>query len=97
MERKKGGIPPIDRSVPEELKTATFAAGCFWAPDARFGVISGVVRTRVGYSGGAEENPTYYEMKDHTETLQLDYDPGRVSYVELLDVFFGAHNPFARS
>ena len=53
-------IPPIDASVPAQTETATFALGCFWAPDARFGSLDGVIRTRVGYAGGATESPTYY-------------------------------------
>ena len=52
-----------------------------------------MVRTRVGYAGGSKENPTYYQLGDHTETVQVDYDPGRITYEELLDVFWQAHNP----
>ena len=53
-------IPPIDASAPAQTKTATFALGCFWAPDSIFGSLDGVVRTRVGYAGGTTENPTYH-------------------------------------
>jgi len=52
-----------------------------------------VVRTRVGYTGGTKVNPTYYALGDHTETVQIDYDPAVISYEELLEVFWGAHNP----
>jgi peptide-methionine (S)-S-oxide reductase len=52
-----------------------------------------VVRTRVGYAGGTTETPTYYSLGDHTETIQIDYDPTRVSYEELLDIFWNSHNP----
>jgi peptide-methionine (S)-S-oxide reductase len=52
-----------------------------------------VLRTRVGYSGGTTPNPTYDSIGDHTETVQVDYDPARVSYQDLLSVFFGFHNP----
>jgi peptide-methionine (S)-S-oxide reductase len=52
-----------------------------------------VIRTRVGYAGGASENPTYYNLGDHTETVQIEYDPTRISYQELLDVFWAGHNP----
>ena len=52
------------------------------------------MRTRVGYAGGTEENPTYYQLGNHTETLQLDYDPALVSYAELLEIFWDAHDPF---
>ena len=52
-----------------------------------------MVRTRVGYTGGSTANPTYRNLGDHTETVQIDYDPARVSYEELLDVFWANHNP----
>jgi methionine-S-sulfoxide reductase len=52
-----------------------------------------VVRTRVGYAGGTTENPTYYQLGDHTETIQIDYDPSQVSYRELLEVFWNGHAP----
>jgi len=52
-----------------------------------------VVRTRVGYAGGATENPTYHHLGDHTETIQIEYDPARISYQELLDAFWAGHKP----
>jgi len=52
-----------------------------------------VVRTRVGYTGGATENPTYHNLGDHTETIQIEYDPTLISYRELLDVFWAGHDP----
>jgi peptide-methionine (S)-S-oxide reductase len=55
-----------------------------------------VVRTRVGYAGGTTKDPTYYNLGDHTETIQIDYDPTQVSYGELLDVFWDSHNPVQR-
>jgi len=57
----------------------------------------GVVRTRVGYAGGTKENPTYRDLGDHAETIQIDYDPTVVSYEELLDVFWSSHSPTARA
>ena len=54
-----------------------------------------MIRTRVGYAGGKHRNPTYHDLGDHTETLQLDYDPDRISYAQLLEVFFAAHDPTA--
>ena len=51
------------------------------------------MRTRVGYSGGTKENPTYHDLGDHTETVQIDYDPTRVSYDKLLEIFWKSHNP----
>ncbi len=53
----------------------------------------GVVRTRVGYSGGTKENPTYHDLGDHMETVQIDYDPTQITYQELLDIFWESHNP----
>lgn len=67
--------------------------GCFWSPDALFGCLEGVVRTRVGYSGGSTTNPTYRTMADHIETVQLDFKPAKIGYQNLLDFFFSKHNP----
>jgi peptide-methionine (S)-S-oxide reductase len=61
--------------------------------EARFGVLRGVVRTRVGYAGGRHPYPTYKNLGDHTETVQVDYDPRQISYDELLEVFWASHNP----
>ncbi|MCK6630630.1 MAG: peptide-methionine (S)-S-oxide reductase [Anaerolineae bacterium] len=56
-----------------------------------------MIRTRVGYAGGQKRNPTYHSLGDHTETLQLDYDPAQISYEELLEIFWTAHTPTRRS
>ena len=56
-----------------------------------------MVRTRVGYSGGTKKSPTYHDLGDHTETIQLDYDPTQISYKELLEIFWESHNPGSRS
>ncbi len=52
-----------------------------------------MVRTRVGYAGGAKKNPTYYDLGDHSETIQMDFDPAVISYEKLLDVFWDSHDP----
>ena len=52
-----------------------------------------MVRTRVGYAGGEEENPTYYNLGGHSETIQIDYDPSKISYEQLLDIFWDSHTP----
>jgi len=52
-----------------------------------------VVRTRVGYAGGQKANPTYHDLGDHSETIQIDYEPTQISYAELLEVFWQSHNP----
>jgi len=80
---------------PAETATATFGMGCFWGPDGRFGAMDGVVRTRVGYAGGTEPAPSYYSLGDHTEVVQVEYDPAKVEYADLLDVFWANHNPFS--
>jgi len=56
-----------------------------------------VVRTRVGYAGGTKKYPTYHDLGDHSETIELDYDPARITYQQLLDVFWKGHNPASRS
>ncbi len=56
-----------------------------------------MVRTRVGYAGGTLADPTYYDLGDHSETIQIDYDPTQISYQELLEVFWDSHSPTARS
>jgi len=86
-------IPPIDASAPAQTETATFALGCFWAPDSIFGSLDGVIRTRVGYAGGTTESPTYYNLGDHTETIQIDYDPTQISYEQLLEIYWDSHSP----
>ena len=56
-----------------------------------------MVRTRVGYSGGTKENPTYHDLGDHSESIQIDFDPTQISYQHLLEVFWKAHDPTSRS
>jgi peptide-methionine (S)-S-oxide reductase len=76
---------------------AMFGAGCFWGVEAAFRQIDGVTATRVGYSGGTRENPTYEDVCSHTtghaEVVEVTYDPERVSYDELLHVFWREHDP----
>ncbi len=60
-------------------------------------MIDGVIRTRVGYAGGRQDNPDYGHIGDHTETVQVDYDPQRITYNGLLDVFWQSHKPTGRS
>ncbi|EMR03352.1 peptide-methionine (S)-S-oxide reductase [Cesiribacter andamanensis] len=74
-------------------ETATFALGCFWKPDALFGLQQGVVRTRVGYAGGSSPAPTYRSLGNHIESLQLEHDPQQIGYEQLLDFFFSWHTP----
>jgi peptide-methionine (S)-S-oxide reductase len=77
----------------DETKTATYALGCFWGPDAKFGALDGVIRTRVGYAGGTKPNPSYHALDDHTEVFQVDYDPETIAYTDLLEHVFRSHDP----
>jgi peptide-methionine (S)-S-oxide reductase len=81
----------------QKTELATFGAGCFWGVEADFRQIPGVVATQVGYEGGHTEKPTYRDVCSHTtghaEVVQVEYDPARVSYDELLKVFWENHDP----
>ena len=86
--------PAADAGEPAMLETATFAGGCFWCMEGPFDVLDGVVATTSGYIGGALANPTYEQVSaggtGHAESVQVTYDPQRVSYEKLLQVFW--HN-----
>ena len=83
------------------MPEATFAAGCFWGIEAAFRQTEGVLDTTVGYSGGDYENPSYKDVctgkTGHAEVVRVVYDPERVSYEELLDVFWSEHNPTTKN
>lgn len=74
-----------------DLEEAAFGMECFWSPDALFGAQEGVVKTRVGYAGGEKENPSYQDLGDHTETVMIEFDPEKISYDKLLDLFWKNH------
>ncbi|HVA33710.1 MAG TPA: peptide-methionine (S)-S-oxide reductase MsrA [Candidatus Baltobacteraceae bacterium] len=78
-------------------QTATFAAGCFWGVEAAFRQVPGVADAISGYTGGHTDNPTYREVCNHTtghaEAVEVTFDPQRVSYEQLLDVFWQIHDP----
>ncbi|MDQ2070242.1 peptide-methionine (S)-S-oxide reductase MsrA [Natronospira bacteriovora] len=78
-------------------RTATFGAGCFWGVEARFREIDGVLDTQVGYLGGDYQNPSYEDVcsgrTGHAEVVQIVYDSDKVSYPELLAVFWEMHDP----
>jgi peptide-methionine (S)-S-oxide reductase len=78
----------------DERATATFAGGCFWCMQPPFDRLAGVESTTVGYTGGHTKNPTYEEVSagvtGHTESIQVTYDPKKITYAQLLDVFW--HN-----
>jgi len=78
-------------------ETAMFGAGCFWGVEAKFRRVPGVIDVVSGYSGGHTESPTYREVctdtTGHAEVVQVTYDPAKVSYDQLLDVFWSVHDP----
>ncbi|HEU5370671.1 MAG TPA: peptide-methionine (S)-S-oxide reductase MsrA [Ktedonobacterales bacterium] len=81
----------------KQLEKALFGAGCFWGVEAAYRQIEGVVATAVGYAGGTLDNPTYRDVctdrTGHAEVVEVTYDPARVSYDDLLHVFWENHNP----
>jgi len=83
------------------MEQATFGAGCFWGVEAAFRQLPGVSATRVGYAGGKLEHPTYKDVcsdrTGHAEVVEVTYDPVRVSYNDLLRVFWENHDPTQRN
>ncbi|SCA57441.1 Peptide methionine sulfoxide reductase MsrA [Candidatus Terasakiella magnetica] len=81
----------------KQYQPATFAAGCFWGVEARFREQDGVVDAEVGYTDGHKLDPTYHEVctdtTGHVEAVQLSFDPDRVSFDDLVELFFNLHNP----
>lgn len=76
---------------------ATFAAGCFWGVQLLFDKTEGVISTKVGYTGGRMKNPTYEDVcsdeTGHAEAIEIEFDPKKVKYEKLLDIFWANHNP----
>jgi len=80
-----------------ETQKAIFAAGCFWGVESNFRKVEGVISTRVGYTGGSFSEPTYKQVcslnTGHAEAIEITFDPSKVTYDELLEVFWSLHNP----
>lgn len=85
------------KSMKDSVEHAYFAAGCFWKVQYIFSKVPGVIRTRAGYTGGSVPDPTYKKVcsdnTGHAETVQVDYDPNKVSYRKLLETFWANHDP----
>lgn len=88
---------PLQPPFPASYEVAVFALGCFWGAERLFWQLDGVYSTAAGYAGGYSPNPTYEEVcsgrTGHAEVVQVVFDPGAISYEELLRVFFEAHDP----
>ena len=88
---------PIGGPYPDGLQIAEFGMGCYWGAEKKFWPLAGVWATAVGFEGGATPNPTYREsctgLTGHTETVRVVFDPGVISYEQLLKVFWEQHDP----
>ena len=81
----------------DKYETAYFASGCFWCVEAIFESVRGVKEVVSGYAGGTEKNPTYEQVArgqtSHAEAVEVYYDPNEITFIELVQVFFGSHDP----
>ena len=88
---------PLQEPFPEGMEKAMFGLGCFWGAERKFWEIEGVYSTAVGFAAGDTPNPTYQElctgMTGHNEVVRVVYDPNKISYENLLKVFWESHNP----
>lgn len=83
------------------VETATIAGGCFWCTEAIFKRLEGIISVLPGYAGGNVQNPSYNKVcsgtTGHAEAIQIEFDPNRISYKTLLDIFWNTHNPTTRN
>jgi peptide-methionine (S)-S-oxide reductase len=88
---------PMQPPFPHQMRTATFAMGCFWGAEKKFWSVPGVFSTQVGYAAGTTPNPTYREVcsgkTGHAEVVRVVFDPAKVSYRDLLRIFWENHDP----
>ncbi len=91
---------PVLAQSEAKTEKATFAGGCFWCVEADFDKVDGVLSTTSGYIGGTTQNPTYKTVSAggtrHAEAVEIVYDPAKVTYAQLLDVFWRSIDPFAK-
>ena len=99
-EQAKAELPEkivLSEAQLQQYETAYFASGCFWCVEAIFESVKGVKEVVSGYSGGSEENPTYeqvaYGRTHHAEAVEVYYNPQEISFLALVQVFFGSHDP----
>jgi peptide-methionine (S)-S-oxide reductase len=95
--KKTGNMDDTKISSTTKLDTATFGTGCFWCTEAVFQELEGVIKVTSGYSGGNVPNPTYEQVcsknTGHAEVCQIVYDPSKISFDQLLEVFWKVHDP----
>ena len=88
---------PVKMNVENDREVATFAGGCFWCTEAIFSELKGVEKVVSGYTGGTVKNPSYREICDgrtgHAEAIQITFNPNEIAYEDLLEIFFGTHDP----
>jgi peptide-methionine (S)-S-oxide reductase len=88
---------PLEPPFPPTMQLATFAMGCFWGAEKKFWQLPGVFSTQVGYAAGSTPNPTYHQVcsgkTGHAEVVRVVFDPSKVTYEELLRVFWESHDP----
>lgn len=95
-----GGAAAQDKTTSDKTATAIFAGGCFWCVEADFDKVAGVLSTTSGYIGGSVKNPTYNQVSaggtGHAEAVKIVYDPAKVTYAKLLDVFWHNVDPLVK-
>ena len=88
---------PIQMNIENNMEVATFAGGCFWCTEAIFNELKGVQKVVSGYTGGTIKNPSYREIgtgrTGHAEAIQITFNPKEIAFEDLLEVFFGTHDP----